>query len=131
MMEKSEDDRECRAELSATVSRRAFMSAGVLGGAAALTGMRFPGLGTTSPETEDRRTARVAYVPSEFELQDATIAELQSAMQSGKYTSRRLVELYLQRIDELDQAGPRLNQVLETNPDGLEFADALAKERRT
>ena len=51
-------------------------------------------------------------------------------MRSGKYTSRKLVELYLQRIDELDQAGPKLNQVLETNPDALQIADALDEERR-
>ena len=130
-MEKSEDDRESSAERPATVTRRAFVSAGVLGGAAALTGMRFPGISAAGSTVEESRRAGAAYAPAEFELQDITIAELQSGMRSGKYTSRRLVELYLQRIDELDQAGPKLNQVLETNPDALEIADALDRERQS
>ena len=130
-MEKSEDDRESAAERPATVTRRAFVSAGVLGGAAALTGMRFPGIGAAGLAVNESRQAGAAYTPGEFELQDMTIAELQSDMRSGKYTSRRLVELYLQRIDELDQAGPKLNQVLETNPDALEIAEALDRERQS
>lgn len=125
-MGKSEDDRESHA----TVTRRAFMGAGVLGGAAALTGMRFPTVGASAPVGDEPHPVARAFRPRDFELQDATIAELQDAMRSGKYTSRRLVELYLQRIDELDQAGPKLNQVLETNPDALEIADALDRERR-
>jgi amidase len=131
MMEKSEDDRESAVERQATVSRRAFVGAGVLGGAAALTGMRFPGIAATGLARKEAVAAGVAYTPGEFELEDATIAELQEGMRSGKYTSRKLVELYLQRIDELDQAGPRLNQVLETNPDAIEIADALDRERKS
>jgi amidase len=131
MMEKSEDDRESAVERQATVSRRAFVGAGVLGGAAALTGMRFPGIAAAGLARRESVVAEVAYTPGEFELEDATIAELQEGMRSGKYTSRKLVELYLQRIDELDQAGPRLNQVLETNPDAIEIADALDRERKS
>jgi amidase len=87
--------------------------------------MRFPGPGVAGPAARESRPAATPYTPREFELQDVTIAELQSGMRSGKYTSRKLVELYLQRIDELDQAGPKLNQVLETNPDALDISDAL------
>ncbi len=130
-MEKSEDDRESAVERQATVSRRAFVGAGVLGGAAALTGMRFPGIAGADPARKEAVAASVAYTPREFELEDATIAELQEGMRSGKYTARKLVELYLQRIDELDQTGPKLNQVLETNPDALEIADALDRERKS
>ncbi|HEU6451032.1 MAG TPA: amidase [Gemmatimonadaceae bacterium] len=130
-MEKSEDDRESAVERQATVSRRAFVGAGVLGGAAALTGMRFPGIAAAGLARKETGAAGVAYTPGEFELEDATIAELQEGMRSGKYTARKLVELYLQRIDELDQSGPKLNQVLETNPDALEIADALDRERKS
>ena len=130
-MEKSEADRESSTEHAAAVTRRAFVSAGVLGGAAALTGMRFPGLGVAGQAPREVRPPDTAYTPPEFELQDAMIAELQSGMRSGKYTSRKLVDLYLRRIDELDQTGPKLNQVLETNPDALQIADALDEERRT
>jgi len=128
-MGKSEDDRESGAGRSAAFTRRAFVSAGVLGGAAAIAGMRFPGAGASTPAQAEPCTAGAAYTSRDFELLDATIAELQSGMRSGKYTSRKLVELYLRRIDELDQTGPRLNQVLETNPDALEVAAALDRER--
>src|SRR5712691_2513077 len=64
-----------------------------------------------------------------FQLEEATIAELQAAMASGQATARMLVETYIERIQELDQNGPRLNSILEINPDVLEIADALDQER--
>src|SRR5437868_12615310 len=50
-------------------------------------------------------------------------------MESGQYTAHRLTELYLQRIADVDRAGPSLHAVIETNPDALEIADALDGER--
>jgi len=68
--------------------------------------------------------------PTEFELNEVSVAQLQEGMASGRYTSRRLVELYLQRIAQIDAAGPRLHSVIETNPDALTIADALDAERK-
>ena len=62
-----------------------------------------------------------------------SVAQLQEGMASGRYTSRRLVELYLQRIAQIDAAGPRLRSVIETNPDALDHrrrARRRAKGRR-
>jgi amidase len=44
-------------------------------------------------------------------------------MASGRYTSRQLVELYLQRIDAIDRGGPALRSIGEVNPDALRIAD--------
>jgi amidase len=66
-----------------------------------------------------------------FELNELTIAQLQEGMTAGRYTSRRLVELYLKRIDEVDRQGPALHSISETNPDALTIADALDVERKT
>ena len=63
-------------------------------------------------------------------LDEATIAQLQEGMASGRYTARGLVELYLRRIDEIDRSGPTLRSVIEVNPDALAIADALDAERR-
>ena len=63
-----------------------------------------------------------------FELDEVTIADLQAGMRSGKFTTRSLAEKYLARIDEIDKAGPKLNSVIETNPDALVIADVLDKE---
>ncbi len=68
--------------------------------------------------------------PSPFELDELTIAQLQEGMAAGKYTSRRLVDLYLQRIAEIDRKGPALRSVIEINPDAGATADALDAERR-
>ena len=51
-------------------------------------------------------------------------------MQTGGITAHTLVESYLARIVAIDRNGPRLNSVIEINPDALEIADALDKERR-
>ena len=64
-----------------------------------------------------------------FELEEATIADLQRRLASGRYTSRRLCQLYLGRIDEIDRRGG-LRAVIETNPDALAQADAADAERR-
>ncbi|MDG6949032.1 MAG: amidase [Nitrososphaerota archaeon] len=62
-------------------------------------------------------------------LEEATILELQAAMEAGKLTSRALVQEYLDRIAKLDKAGPRLNSIAEVNPDALVIARRLDEER--
>jgi len=64
-------------------------------------------------------------------LEEATIAELQAAMEEGGFTAVELVNAYLERIAAIDQDGPRLNSILEINPDALDIAQALDEERRT
>src|SRR5712692_6608405 len=61
-------------------------------------------------------------LPAPFELDEATIATLQEAMRTGKYTSRQLCEMYLTRIDAIDRRGPTIRAVIETNPDALAIA---------
>src|ERR1700737_3486346 len=50
---------------------------------------------------------------------EATIAELQAEMASGKLTSRQLTQEYIARIIALDQNGPGVNSIIELNPDAL------------
>src|SRR5215213_1710059 len=63
------------------------------------------------------------------ELEELTVADLQAAMTARQLTARQLAEMYLGRIDALDRNGPRLNTVIEVNPDALTIADALDRER--
>ena len=67
--------------------------------------------------------------PDQFELNEATISILQDKMHNKEYTSRSITELYLKRIDAIDKAGPKLNAVIQLNPDALSIADAMDKER--
>jgi amidase len=64
------------------------------------------------------------------EPDEATIAGLQAKMEVGEVTARRLAEMYLERIEALDRGGLGLRSVIEVNPEALEIADALDRERR-
>ncbi len=63
------------------------------------------------------------------ELEEATVASLQAEMTAGRLSARRLVEQYLERIAALDRSGPTLRSIIEVNPDALEIAEALDRER--
>ena len=65
-----------------------------------------------------------------FELAEATIGDLQAAMQSGARTATTIAQAYLVRIDAVDRQGPAINAVIELNPDALAIAEALDRERR-
>ncbi len=67
---------------------------------------------------------------SDFELDETTIAELQEGLQSGKYSSKALVEKYTDRINDIDRKGPTLRSVIELNPDAESIASALDRERK-
>ena len=67
--------------------------------------------------------------PTAFPLEEMTVTQLQDAMAAGRYTSRRLVELYTQRINAIDRNGPTLRSVIELNPDAVSIADTLDAER--
>ncbi len=62
-----------------------------------------------------------------FDVEEATIADLQAKMRSGEPSARKLVEIYIARINEID---PKLKSVVEINPDALPIADQLDKERK-
>src|SRR5829696_1659481 len=68
--------------------------------------------------------------PPAFELDEVTIAELRQGLQSGKYSSRQLVEKYSDRINDIDKKGPGLYSVIEMNPDAEQLAAALDRERK-
>lgn len=63
------------------------------------------------------------------QLEEATISQLQAALSGGQLTAERLVELYLQRIEAIDRSGPTLKSIIEINPECLEIARALDRER--
>src|SRR5215475_12007506 len=62
----------------------------------------------------------------EFNVIEASIADLQRAMQSNSITSRELVQQYLERIAIYDR---KLNAVITVNPNALRDADERDRER--
>jgi amidase len=61
----------------------------------------------------------------------ASMQQLQQQMGSGSLDSRQLTQQFIQRIANIDQAGPHLRAVLETNPDAMRLAAALDAGRAT
>jgi amidase len=51
-------------------------------------------------------------------------------MASGKLTSVKLTDYYIDRILALDQSGPGVNAVIELNPDALDIAKQMDKLRK-
>src|SRR5574340_813150 len=70
-----------------------------------------------------------SYTAPHSEIEELTIAEAQAEMAAGRLTARRLTEMYLDRIAAMNEDGPTLRAVIETNPDALEIAEALDRER--
>ena len=104
------------------LSRREFLGITAAGSTIALAGP----VGCAPAETGSTR--RGFNIP-ESELDEVTVADLQEAMESGRWSAARISEMYLSRIEAVDRSGPTLRSVIETNPDALSIARELDDER--
>ena len=97
----------------------------------AVLGLTCFGCGTAAPPAA-QSTAQSGHpaAPAPFDLEEATLADLQARMSAGKDTARSLVEKYTARIAQLDRQGPALRSVIELNPDAITIADELDAERK-
>jgi len=111
------------------MDRRNFVRVSAIAGALAIRGRPLEGQSLSLGASEATARDQPGHVPP-FELEEATIADLQSAMASGRRTARSITQLYLDRIAELDRKGPMLRHVIEVNPDALAMADSLDRERK-
>ena len=64
-----------------------------------------------------------------FGIEELAIPKLQALIDARKLTAVSLVKKYLARIEAIDRRGPRLNAVIELNPDALAIAAELDAER--
>ncbi len=67
-----------------------------------------------------------AAVPS---VLDAGVQYQQELMAANKLTSHSLTSQYLARINAIDKAGPRINAIIEINPEALKIAREMDRER--
>ncbi len=105
------------------MKRRAFLQLTAAGGAALLEPL--PGAAAALGDK-----AIPAKHATDFELDELSTTELEAGMVSGKFSAVSLVRKYLDRIEKIDQNGPTLRAVLEVNPDALEIARELDRERK-
>ena len=86
-----------------SLDRRSFIRTGLRAGAASTIVAAAGTVGRSEPAS-----AAQAPAVAPFELEEATIADLQKRMESGQDSARSLVEQYLARIEALDKRGPAL-----------------------
>lgn len=104
------------------MKRRNFIQLSALTGA-------IPFLGIKACAAPSQESGETGASEKPFELEEWTVTQLSEAMESRKYSSRQICELYLKRIKEKDQSENGLNSVIEVNPDALDIADGLDRER--
>ncbi len=111
------------------MDRRNFVRLGAVAGAMVVSGKPLGAEALNDGAGSALRKNSFAISP--FELEEATIADLQVGMSSGRMTSHSITQQYIARIEELDRKGPTLRHVLEINPDALSIADSLDQERKS
>ena len=63
-------------------------------------------------------------------MKEYSITEIQALMENGELSAKKLTEMFLARIHEIDKKGPKLNSVIEINSEALKIAENLDKERK-
>ena len=61
-------------------------------------------------------------------IEELTINKLQQGYKDGKYKVKDIVKIYLDRINEIDKNGPKLNATIIVNPDAMAIAEEMDKE---
>ena len=65
-----------------------------------------------------------------LDVVELAATDARDRMAAGTLTSHQLTQAYLDRIAKIDDAGPTLGAVIETNPTAIADADALDAERK-
>lgn len=112
-------------------SRRDFLQEASASAAALALGSRVLHAADTGVPEGDESVAAAERSIFANELHEVTLSALSESMATGHRTARGITELYLAAIQEYDRAGPRLNSVIELNPDALADAQRLDEERAT
>jgi amidase len=105
-------------------SRRTFLRSSLITAAAAAC----PAIEVAHPAHAENLAADAP--PASFELDEITIDQLRAVFASDQESSRSITEKYLARIQQVDKAGPAINAIIELNPDALQIAEALDRERK-
>ncbi len=66
--------------------------------------------------------------PNDFTFLETTIAELSSGYTQGDFSIEEVTQAYMNRIEQIDKAGPRLRSIIQVNPMAIAIAKALDQE---
>ncbi|MGE5449234.1 MAG: amidase [Bacteroidales bacterium] len=106
------------------MKRRSFFKTAIIGGSS----LALVPLSACRPSSNPS-SVNAKY--TDFELNEATIQQLQQKMKSGELSSEIITRMYLERIEQIDNKGPELHAVIEINPDALTIARQMDEERKS
>ncbi len=108
------------------MDRRKFLRSGSLTGI----GLTTAGGWQSAMTSQLLQNADPANAAPTLDLEEITVMELQNKMQSGEQTSVSITKAFMARIEQIDRNGPRLNSVIELNPEAIAIAENLDNERK-
>ncbi len=108
------------------MNRRKFLQTGSLTGI----GLTTAGLGSLRASELKPEDRGASAGPPAFSLEEISIGDLQKKMQLNEATSVSITQAYLDRIKQIDKQGPKLNAVIEINPDAITIAERMDNERK-
>src|SRR3970282_1048576 len=97
------------------IDRRDFLGATLAMGAGAAS------TASCRPESRSGAPTPADQPITAFALDEGTVRELQAGMEEGRFTARGITELYLGRIEAIDEDGegrPGLHSIIEVTPEG-------------
>ena len=65
---------------------------------------------------------------NDFKFLEIDIIALNNGYKNGNFTIEEVIKAYIERIEKIDQNGPKLNSVIEINPEAISIAKALDQE---
>jgi amidase len=101
-------------------SRRDVLRFAAAGGAQAAFGLAAASAADSAP---------TPMLTGSFKWEEASIADLRAAMDSGKQTASSITQDYLDWIAAVDKKGPAINAIIELSPDALGVAQRLDGQR--
>ncbi|MEO1242681.1 MAG: amidase [Pseudomonadota bacterium] len=99
--------------------KRLFFVAAIAAGLASCAQQEDPPAETIQPSA--------SYAPEGITAK--SLPEIRDAVANGELTAEALVKAYLDRINAIDRAGPKLQSIITVNPNALEEAKALDAKR--
>ena len=67
---------------------------------------------------------------NDFKFLEIDIITLHNGYKNGDFTIEEVTRAYIERIEKIDQNGPKLNSIIEINPDAIKIAKLLDEEMK-
>ena len=102
------------------MDRRDFVRIGLVAGA---------GAGAVAGGGQARAAVAAGAKSGAAGVLEGGVLQQQELMQAGKLSAHALTSQYLARINSIDRSGPRINSIIELNPEALKIAREMDRER--